>query len=180
MLPLTMDALSAFTDVESETGSDAIGWFLKIGSGYYYWNGSNWTTSNKTFSQSNPASVINLNASSLPISNGAFVTPYAILHSSTGYTTPTLTSLTMTYDYFGPEPPGPNFCTVFGYLIDESGKPVVGATMTVTNPSTFINQGIIQVQGSKQVITDSIGYFSFNLYETTTVNNPLQFSYGVS
>lgn len=175
-IPLTMDQLYSFTDVETAVGLDAISWFLRFGGQNHWFNGSAWVISNGTYGQSNPASVIEANASTLPISLGKFVTPYGILYSNDGSTTPDLTSLTLSYDFFNPPPPGPNKCTVFGYLFNERGTPIVGATITVINPKTFINQGIVEVQGLTKIVSDINGYFHLSLYETTTVNASLEFS----
>lgn len=169
---LTMDSLSAFTDVESASGSDAVGYYLVIGSTPMWWNGAAWATSNMSFAQTNPASVINANASSLPISLGASVTPFAVLHSATGSTTPTLASLTLTYDFFGPQPTPPNTCDVFGYILDENEMPIVGATVAVTNPTTFFNGNVAIAQGVRTVKTDIDGYFSMTLVETASVTVP--------
>lgn len=175
--PITMDQLNAFTDVQSATGSDGVQFYLMIGSNPYWWNGSAWVISNATYAQSNIAADIQTNAATLPIGLGAFLTPYAILHSASGSTTPSLTSVTLTYDYFGPEPTPPNVCTVFGYFLDEKEQPIVGATIAVTNPTTFVNQGIVIAQGVRTTTTDSIGYFSMTLVETASLSgaNPLQF-----
>ncbi len=85
-----------------------------------------------------------------------------------------LTSLTLTYDYFGPEPTPPQVCNVFGYVIDESGNPVSNAVVTVENPTTFINSGITVAQGLYTINTDSIGYFHINLVETASLTTPPQ------
>jgi hypothetical protein len=169
--PLSMDSLSVFTDVDTHPTNSELLWYINIGPSNYWWNGSDWVISNGTFSQANFASIIQTNASSLPISLGSYVTPVAILYSSDGLETPTLTSITLTYDYFGPEPTEPNTCLVFGYIVDEMENPVVGAVVTVQNPITFINQGIIVAQGQYTSITDSLGYFKLNLIETETLTN---------
>lgn len=175
-VPLSMDQLSVFSDVHSATGSDAIQYYLLVGNTKYWWNGTAWATSDGTFVQSNTPDEIQTNSPTLPISLGSFVTPYALLHSATGATTPSLTSLTLTYNYFGQKPAGPNVCTVFGYIVDENNAVVPGATVSVTNPTTFSNQGLIEAQCIRKAITDSIGYFSMDLCETTTVSKQLTFS----
>lgn len=176
--PLTMDQLSAFIDVQSASGSDGIQFYLMISSQAYWWNGTAWVVSNQTYSQSNAAADIQTNAATLPISLGSYVTPYALLHSASGATTPSLTSLTLTYDYFGPEPTLPNSCLVFGYILDENELPLMGATLSATNPTTYINQGVVIAQGVRTATTDSIGYFSMNLIETSTLSgtNPVTFA----
>lgn len=177
---LSMDALSEFIAVLSASGSDGILFNLKIGAIRYWWSGSAWVVSNGTYAQSNTAADIQTNAGSLPIDTGAFVTPYALLHSADGTTTPMLTSLTLTYDYFGPEPSPPDVCKVFGYILDENEVPIVGATVSVTNETTFINGGIVIAQGVRTVKTNSFGYFSMNLVETATMPVPALLTFSVA
>lgn len=177
---LSMDALSEFIAVLSASGSDGILFNLKIGAIRYWWSGSAWVVSNGTYAQSNTAADIQTNAGSLPIDTGAFVTPYALLHSADGTTTPMLTSLTLTYDYFGPEPSPPDVCKVFGYILDENEVPIVGATVSVTNETTFINGGVVIAQGVRTVKTNSFGYFSMNLVETATMPVPALLTFSVA
>lgn len=174
---LSMDQLSSFAATLSVPGSTAVLFYFNIGGSNYWWNGTAWTASDGTYSQANTAAQITANVSTFPVTLGAFVTLYALLYTPDGAATPTLTSATIVYDYFGPEPTGPNYCTVYGYILDEKGMPVSGATVKVTNPTTFINQGIVFAQGYKSAITNSQGYFSFSLVETATLlgANPLQF-----
>lgn len=171
--PLSMDQMSRFVAVTAAAGSDAVQFYLLIGSTRYWWDGFVWGVSDGTLAQSNSAGDIQDNADQLPITTGAFVTPYALLHSASGVTTPSITSLLVTYDYFGPEPSGPNFCTVFGYIINETGSVVPGAKVTITNPTTFFNSGLVEAQGAFTVTADSTGYFSITLAETTTVSRLL-------
>lgn len=177
---LPMDALSAFSDVHTIPANSHIGWFLNISGTNYWWNDSAWVASDGSYAQSNPASVVQTHAATLPISLGAFVVPYAILYSTDGLETPLLVSLSVTYDYFGPQPGGPNVCTVFGYISDENNVPISGATVSVSNSTTFINQGIVIAQGIRSTKTDSIGYFSMTLIETATLSNPEYFNFVVT
>lgn len=174
--PLTLDQLTSFVDVISASGSDGVQWYLLIGALKYYWDGAAWTASDGAYGHTSPAADILAHASTLPVTDGVFFTPVALLHSADGSTTPTLTSLTVIYDYFGPEPGGPNLCTIFGYVIDETKAPVPGAVVTINNPTTFFNQGLAQAQGSVTATTNAEGYFSVTLAETTTVSKKLNWS----
>jgi hypothetical protein len=178
--PLTMDSLNVFTDVFSASGSDGVQYYIKIGSTPYWYNGSAWAISNASYAQTNTSTVINTNASTLPISLGAFVTPYALIHSASGLTTPMLISLTLSYDFFGPEPTPPQTCLVFGYILDENEVPITGATVSVTNPTTFINSGIVIAQGVRTTKTDALGYFSMNLVETASMSIPAELTFSVA
>lgn len=174
--PLSMDSLSSFVAVVSATGSDAVRFYIVIGTTPYWWSGSAWAVSNGTLAQSNDAATIQTNAATIPVSTGVFFVPFALLHSATGSTTPSITSLTIGYDFFSPEPVGPNICSVFGFIVDDSNIGISGATMAINNPTTFFNQGLIQAQGPATAITDSQGFFTLSLAETTTVGQLLNWS----
>lgn len=179
-MALTMDALFNFLAGITATGSDGVKFYLKIGASNYWFNGVTWAISDGSYAQSNLASDVQTNAGSLPISLGAYVVPYALLHSATGSSTPALSSLSLTYSYFGPEPTPPQTCTVFGYILDEKENPIVGATVSVTNFDTFINNGIIIAQGVRTAVTDSIGYFDIDLVETATMATPAVLQFDVT
>lgn len=174
--PLTLDSLSSFVADIVAAGSDAVTFFLRIGSTNYWWSGSAWVASDGSFAQSNTAAEVLANAAALPVDDGVYLTPYALLHSDDGMTTPSITSLTIIYDYFGPSPSGPNVCTVFGYILDETKTVVPNARVTVLNPTTFFNQGIVQAQGPTTITTNSEGYFEVTLAETATVAKRLTWS----
>lgn len=173
--PLTLDSLNSFTADTDATGSDGVKFYLKIGSQNYWWDSAAWSISDGTYTQSNTATEINDNAAALQtiVELGVLVTPYALLHSASGATAPSITSLTLVYSYFGPQPSGPNICTVFGYIIDEGKNIVPNAKVTVNNPTTFFNQGVIQAQGPLTVVSNELGYFEIDLAETATVNKRL-------
>lgn len=177
---LSMDSLSVFDAVFSASGSDTVQFNFMIGSQKYWWDGSAWSVSNGSFAQSNELATIQTNLATLPVVNGAFVTPYSILHSSDGSSTPMLTSLTLTYDYFGPEPTPPNVCEVFGYILDENEIPIVNAVISVTNPTTFINGGVVIAQGVRTTKTNGMGYFAMNLIETASMSSPALLTFSVA
>lgn len=169
--PLTMDELSIFMDVQTAPSNSSVLWYLIIGSSSYWWNGAAWATSDGTHSQSNIAADIQTNAASLPITQGAYVTPVAVLYSSDGLETPSISSLVVTYDYFGPTPMLPAVCVIFGYIYDETQTPVQGAIVTIKNPTTFVNSGIVVAQGQYTAITEANGYFHISLIETETLTD---------
>lgn len=173
---IPMDTLFNFVTVSSASGSDGVQFYLTLDSAPKYWNGSAWVTSDTTYAQTNSAATILANVGSLPISLGASVKAFALLHSATGATTPTLTSLSLTYNYFDPKPTGPNICQVFGYIVDVLGNPIVGAKLHVTNPAYFNNQGLFVAPTTVSATSTSIGYVDMNLEETATVGVALNWS----
>lgn len=175
--PLTLDSMSNFVATLTHPGSTLVKFFFKIGGINYWWSGSAWAVSDGSEAESNLSSEIVANLSTLPVTEGAFVVATALLYSPDGADTPTLESLTISYDYFGPEPTPPNSCLVFGYILDEKEVPIAGATVTAINPSTYFNQGFVIAQGQRTAVTDSEGYFAFSLIETASLSgtNPVTF-----
>lgn len=176
---LSLDSVSNFVAVLTHPGSTFVNFYFLIGATNYWWNGTAWATSNGTHAQSNIPSDIVANLATLPVSNGEFVSPVALLYSPDGSETPSLESLAITYNFFGPVPPGPNVCTVFGYIVDESNNAVQGAIVTVVNSQTFINQGVVIAQGLYSVTTNSEGYFAISLVETASLSVPFTYKFSV-
>jgi hypothetical protein len=92
------DTLSGFTATVTEPGTDQVTFVIEVDGNKYYWNGSAWAVSSG-YAQSNTASTINTNIASLSLPAGAGVRPVIYLHSGLGTTTPTITSLVITYNY---------------------------------------------------------------------------------
>lgn len=177
---VSMDAMTSFAAVTESTGSDGVKFFLSLSGTNYWHNGAAWVASNGSYSQANLASEINANVGSLPISLGAFVIPFAVLHSANGDSSPMLETLTMVSSYFGPAPTPPSVCTIFGYIVDEKENPISGATVSVTNPTTFINGDVVVAQGVRTTTTNSLGYFDIDLIETETMDSPALLRFDVT
>lgn len=174
--PVTLDQLLSFTATYAASGSDGITFQLQISGQNKWWNGTAWANSNGTYAQSNIPADIQANAAALGTTINGAMYVVVLLHSANGNTTPSVTSATIIYDFFGLEPVGPNVCTVWGYLADASGNPLSGATVNVQVPSTYGNQGIFISAGTYATTTSVNGYFSIDLRESTTPNVPYTFS----
>lgn len=180
LTPLTAVAVTEFTPMATTPDSTHVNYYFGLGGVNYYWNGSAWVVSDGSYMESNTASDITTNLATLPISGGAFVVPFALLYTPDGLSTPSITSLAVTYEYFAPAPPSPNVCTVYGYIVDESDAPVQGAIVTIRNPVTYINAGVIVAQGQFTATSDVDGYFSMQLIETASLSTIVAMSFIVT
>lgn len=168
-----MEELTSYANSVTTPGSDTIKWSPSINGIFYYWTGSAWATADGTVTQSNTAADINTNASSFPVSPGKIVTFKAFLTSAAGTTTPDITSLTVTYDFFTSFSE-PTTCLVYGFVLNMSAEPVEGATVRAYRNSHF-EYGDDVVLQEKTVITDSTGYWEMILVETATPSTTMDF-----
>lgn len=170
----SVDAISAFSSAETAAGSDSITWILTANGTDRYWDGAAWSTSNGTVAQSNTATVVNANIASFDASAGIDVKWKALLSSDDGTTTPDITSLTFTYDFFVQEPDAISECIVYGWEDDVTGEAIEGATVkaTVTTPFFHGNRRIVAFR--KETTTNSTGYWELSLIETASVSQDIQ------
>lgn len=136
------DALLTFASSLSASGSDAVRFIIQVQGIDKYWNGSAWVTSDGTYSQANPVSTISTNITTLDISDGVLVKIKVFLHSGDGSSTPTITSVTLGYDFFVSPPDDPNRCIAYAFLNDMIGllTPTQTALLIVELPT---DQGFI-------------------------------------
>ena len=163
---ISTDEIVAWLESIVETGSDTITYALEINGQLTYWDGAAWSNSDGTLAQTNTAAVITTNIATL-ITSQATCFPYIFLHTDTGQTTPSIDELCIGYDFDAINVPKPATTNVYGFLLDHSGNPVVGATVTMTRfvPTTSYQEqqdNVIQ-NAAIEAITDADGEFSFPL-----------------
>lgn len=176
--PIGVSALLDFVAVAAASGSDGVGWVLQAGSSPLWWNGTAWVASDLSFAQSNPPATVLAHASALPgLSPGFLLTPIAVLHSAAGTTTPTLTSLTVDYELFVPEPAPPPQCTVYVFLKTLLGMdpPPADARLLVQTPAPFSIDGTLIQPGTTTLYCDSRGECQGDLVITATLGIKLFF-----
>jgi len=174
-----MDCLDTFAAEVTETGADAVRFHLSVSGQAKYWDGVAWENSNGTYAESNTAEEINTNAGSLDLSSGATVKVVAVLHSDDGTTTPSVSSVTMSYCFFATATALPNECIVYTRLIDNEGEPIVGAPVTISNDTFFHGEYLVH-QRSVSKNTDASGYVEFSLIETQTVARKMTLSTAIT
>lgn len=172
---INLDGLDGFSQVAAISGSDQVKWVITLDGVDKYWNGSAWSTSDGTYAQANTVAEVLANKDSLPVSSGATAIPKAFLHSGDGTTTPTLTSLTMLYDFYAVTPAALAECVVYGYLRDILGENVTTAKILVTNASLFFSGTQAVAPGTKVVDVADDGKFDVSLVESETAGKKYGF-----
>lgn len=164
-----MDGLDGFVEVASKSGADEIKYILVIDGVDTYFNGSAWVTSDGTYAQSNTAAEIQTNKATLDISGGISEKTKAFLHSDDGTTTPTLTSVTIDYNFAAGSPTSADTCIIYGWLKDALDNPRVGVTVKATPELDFKSNDILVTAFGTTVstTTDSNGYWELNLVRDT-------------
>lgn len=161
------DALEDFSAVSSASGTNDVRWTVRDDGVEMWWDGAAWAVSSG-YAETNTVAEIATNAAVLDLSGGANLTVTAHLHSGDGTTSPDVTSSTIDYSFFVPEPAGPSLCIVYGWVLDASGAPVVGATVTAKN-DPFEHTSRLVPEQSISTQTDSNGYWELEMIETETI-----------
>jgi len=136
-------SITGFTDVITETGLDSITYTILVTGVEKYWNGSAWVDSTG-YPQTNSASVINANISSLALFGLNSINIKTYFHSEDGSTTPEQDSFTINYEI---EPDQPIFTEtiITGSLFD------IGAS----NPDTTITiRPVKYLYGTNSIINN--------------------------
>ena len=177
---------TSFTQIAnsaSVSGLDAVKYQLQVGNSIYWWNATNWVVSDGTYATANTVSEINTNAptlfSGLGLTGAQFIQVRAFLHSASGSTTPTLTSVTLSFGLaYGTATSLPQ-CLVYCYLKDLLGAIPYSATqpavLYVKNQRTFFYGNTAIAPFTKSVNFDATGYAALNVIETTTAGEKLEF-----
>lgn len=175
-----------FSASVDETGSDQVSWVIEMNNTDYYWNGSAWTTSDLSLTQSNTTAEVNTNISSLDLpTDGADIVVKALLYSADGTSTPTATSCTVGYNFANPEPSAPAECMIYGDIRDILGSLDTSSAYLQAEllHTMFYGENIIR-PSVKTAEVDSTGSFSMSLIETTSgasspFGKPLKYKFSI-
>lgn len=159
----TAQQIATFIASLSISGGDTVTFALSVNGVLMYWNGSAWTTSDGSFAKTNTAAIVNTNAPTLLTVNST-VKVFALLVSASGGTTPSLTSMTVSYNFGEIEPASPPTCIVTGFIRDILGNPVSGVSILfqLLNKNTngyMEGSGHVLWQSQVTATTDANGYF---------------------
>ena len=170
-----LDEMTSFIESSTISGSDNIKYILKLSSVDYYWDGAAWSVSNGTYAESNTAAEVEANKALLTpiVLAGKTLRLVALLHSDDGSTTPLLESVVIDYG-FSFYCTTQNKCIVYGCIVDNSGNPVVGASISVDGQDFYYGESLIAVQVS--TTTDSMGRWDIQIVETETTGNVVDFT----
>lgn len=157
---ISVGSLTDFLVEETISGDDLVKYTIVVGGIDKWWNGTAWATSNGTYAQSNTPADILTNIEALNLSTGFSVKFKAFLHSDTGQTFPTLTSLTVDYSFMSPPVAEPSRCALFLFLNDVIG--MIGsqfeAELVVTNNIAFKYGDRMVAPFSRTFSFDADGY----------------------
>jgi hypothetical protein len=155
--------LLTFTENITKTGLDQVKYILMKDTIPYYWS-AGWIVSSGVYAQSNTAADILANCASFT-SDGIDIYIKIFLHSNDGTTTPILTSLIATYEFY-PETPTINVSSVYG-ILRNLNTTLSNKTIEVY-PSWTSDTDIIITSDKITTTTSSDGYWEINMaYENS-------------
>lgn len=172
--------LGASTDIDSFNGisavlaavaPDQIRTIQEINGQNKWFDGAAWVDSDGSLSQSNTFADADANADSLAVSQGVRYRPVALLHSDDGVSTPTLASLTFSFDFFSFEADASDLRTavVFGFVKNTFGDPVAGVKVIIEHEGFFHGDHLVQKE-TRFVLSDADGFFEVAVVETQSIN----------
>ena len=176
-LPIKTDNIISLSDSINEPTNTSVGDIVKIESGYFWFDGSNWVPSNLTIAESNTDTEINANLASLNalLNGGQNILIASILKSTDGILTPYIDWEEVKYDFAVPNDSGLNKCKVYGIVFDNNGLPVEGAKVSVDGPDYFYTNTAVTpstkvatITRKGETFTDANGEWSMDVVETAT------------
>ena len=164
--------------------------FLSVGGVSTWFNGVSWATSDGSSAQSNTVAEMMANVATLDLSAGPQVFLNTWLISDDGSETPTMTSVTMIYNFSPPFLTPPELMIIYGQVFRMDGELATNATLRIESlPSSpgnpfFAEDGTVQ-PGYVDLPTDASGIvvspliisskygrrFKFTLFYTNTASN---------
>jgi hypothetical protein len=165
-----LDELELIQETSTKTGSDQIKAILKKDTLWYYWNGSAWTTSDGTYSQSNTIAEIETNKTSF-VDSRTYFGVKLFLYSETGLTTPELDTLLIQYSYAGEIPDTINKCLVWGLEINSRGNPIESEIQITLIDKVIKYKTITTIEKDIAIVTaDATGYWEIELIENENMD----------
>lgn len=165
------NSLNLFSEVVSKPATTDIKYVINVNGVDKYWAGSAWATSSGV-GQSNTASDISTNASSLSLSSSS-VKIKAYLISPIGNVRPTITSNTFNY---GVAPMPVTKTTVFGFVYGIDGNPLSACKVSAKlSQKQVYSSSLIMGLDSVSTFTDNSGAFSLDLVETDDMSSAKYF-----
>lgn len=98
-LPFLASSITSLNATIVAAGGDEVRFVMEIDEVKKYWNGSAWVSSDGSFAQSNTGAQVTANAASLiPANTISSVNVFALLHSASAATTPSVADITIDHD----------------------------------------------------------------------------------
>lgn len=177
-----MNALTfiGMTENVNKAGSDDIKYHFAVNGAYVYFNGSAWVSSDRSYSQSNDVSTININAATL-IVGGPKTLQWEATFKGSGTTSPELQLISIDYINEPIFAQGIDRCVVFCYLSDLLGQDLTtvnNAKLIAINDSPFMNNGHIipRFYEESSFSFDGAGFIAYlSLVQTEDSNKKIRF-----
>ena len=159
------DAISAVTFDETTSANTAVKYTLVIDDQDKYWNGSAWVNSDGTYAQANTGAEINTNAPALTWDDdGNSVKVRAFLHTDTDLETPTLTQVSIAYDFAPGAISTPDTTIVYGYLCEADIDPRSAVSLVFDPLSSVSASSYLLSSGVTETTSSNLsGYFELSL-----------------
>lgn len=163
--PVLADGMSDFMDMKTVLANTDITYIFRFKGERYYWDGAAWAISNGTLAQSNTIAEIDDNVQDDFGVDGGTVAMIALLTSTDGLSTPTLTELAFLYSFHGVDNGIPT-SIIYGRIAQDEGVPLTDATLEFTSKPYFLNGNLVTVNETITV-NQNTGYFEIILPEMT-------------
>lgn len=163
---INSNSLTAFSATTTVAGSDAVRFTVQRGGTEMYWTGATWAASSG-YAQSNTAAEINTNCATLTLTGGYAIRIIVYLHSDSGATTPSIDTMSLTYEFEAADPTAPNECAVYGFIYDATGTPQTGVVVSAKLTAIGLYNGQITV--SQKVISATTAVDGY--WELSLINN---------
>jgi len=140
-----------------------------------YWDGASWVSSSG-YNQSNSATTILDNLSSLDLSLGKSIRPISYLHSD-GISPTSLSSIILGYNFYGQSSLNPKTCIVYGYVRDSKniGLSDVEVIATPQDDREFKTNEFVYFPKAVNTITDANGYFELELIRSSAFDSNVDY-----
>jgi len=170
-IPFLLDEMTEFDVTEQIPANSSLKHYFLINLTPVWFNTVSgiWEVTDGTLAQANTKQEINDNLALLPIVKGigAFFQVAHIFKSTDGYTTALLENITLKFS-FQFKTSDITTCLIFGTVTDQTGDPVVGATIEFQSDDKFTGGVFV---GPKSVVTSNAqGKYSISIIETETTN----------
>lgn len=179
---LDMSSFVSFACSPTTPASTSVGFIVSVDDVLKYWDGAAWSVSDGTIAQSSSAANINAHVASLGFADAEAVTVMVVLKTTDNTASPSLTSMTIGYDFAGLDP-GADTCIVWDYIKDVSGNPEVGVSVNFNIKKTSKQYKEAQsniIEAAVSVLTDANGYFECPLIKSSTYQGAGVYEFSVN
>lgn len=157
------DAILSLEETATRATNTDIKYIVNVTGVDKYWSGSAWVASDGTYAQANTLADILANQSTL-VALGETIKIKTILYSSDQIHTPSISSLSLGYDFHAITPEDPNITIVYGFVRDIENNPLSGVRVSASiGAYAEYDNSLIVEKTTKTVVSDARGYWEMHL-----------------